>query len=62
MRAARRDDLVENKRGEMEGAEGSVIASKQAEPATAGGRGAKSSLERNRGFGKEKEKEKAINN
>lgn len=61
MRAARRGDLVENKRREMEGAEGSVIAGKQAEPSTAGGRGAKSSLERNGGFRKE-EKEKAINN
>lgn len=60
-RAARRSDEVENKRGEMEGAEGSVIAGKRAEPATAGGRGGESSLERNRGFRKE-EKEKAINN
>lgn len=49
------------KGGEMEGAEGSVIAGKQAEPATAGGRGGKSSLERIRGFRKE-EREKAINN
>lgn len=61
MRAVRRSDLVENKRGEMDGAEGSVIAGRQAEPATAGGRGGKPSLERNRGFRKE-EKEKAINN
>lgn len=50
------------KGGEMEGEEGSVIAGKQAEPATAGGRGGKkSSLERNRGF-REEEREKTINN
>lgn len=36
-RAGGSGDLVENKRGEMERAEGSVIAGKQAEPATAGG-------------------------
>lgn len=58
MRAARRDDLVENKRGEMEGAEGSVIASKQAEPATAGGRGAKSSLEETEDLGRRRRKKR----